>query len=401
MQARQITITPAQSNITQFPTPDHHTLDWLTYWNPAQAWGDVMNHIEALPGSRHERHTMRAYLSALADFVEYAGASTTRHDAEDYEVNWQSMTMPTRALITSYIAHSMRRGLGAKTITRYLASVRLFMRKLEEQQVIPRSGADFVVIMEGQRQLRLSATTPNPKPDTTSNRPALDQHGKRLNLHEVNLLFGSFTPGATSLPDITTLTGKRDLALLYLGITSGLRAAELARITPAAIREGTHCHEVHIRGKRANTDPVGIDATAHALITQWIEAYNAALPLGDERRIDNDTPIWQPLLRGDAIPPLGLRGNRAETGISARAILGIVARRTEEALGYKITAHDMRRTCAYLMRSHGYEWDTIRSQLRHKSIGTTEKYVGREQDLSKALLSKQIDFQIPHDDRLI
>jgi len=72
-----------------------------------------------------------------------------------------------------------------------------------------------------------------------------------------------------------------------------------------------------------------------------------------------------------------------------------VERRTAAALGSGITAHDMRRTCAYLMRSHGYEWDQIRAQLRHRSIGTTEKYVGQEQDLSRALLSKRVTFIVP------
>ena len=55
----------------------------------------------------------------------------------------------------------------------------------------------------------------------------------------------------------------------------------------------------------------------------------------------------------------------------------------------------MRRTCAYLMRANGYEWDEIRAQLRHRSIGTTERYVGKAQNLGKALLSNAVEVTLP------
>lgn len=391
--------TTTTDKLATYPTTPP-TYDWINYFNPAQAIEQLINHIEALPGSRHERHTMRAYLSALSDFLRFSGAHTTRHGAEDYTYNFANMQMPTKPLIIAYHAHCKRRDLSAKTITRYMASIKLFIRALEEQQVIPRSGPDFIFITEAQRQLRLAANTKNPRPDTTSNRPALEQHGRRLNIHEVNKLLTSFNPGVCDLPDITTISGKRDLAILYIGITTGLRASEIARLTLSSIRPGDKCHEIHIRGKRNNTDPVGIDDTAHNLITDYITAFNEALPTDDPRRISSDTPLFQPLLRGDNIPPLGLRNNATNRGLAPRAILSIISRRSDSALGFKITAHDMRRTCAYLMRSHGYEWDVIRAQLRHKSIGTTEKYVGREQDLSKALLSNSADFELPTDSRL-
>lgn len=306
--------------------------------------------------------------------------------------------MPTRQGVGEYIAWCKRKGLTSATITRYMAATRHFIRALEEQAVYPQSGTDFVFILEAQRQLRLAATAKNPAADRTSNRPALEQHGVRLSLAQVNRLFESFAH------EMHTITGRRDLALLYLGITSGLRAAELARMTLNSIQPGKDCYEVRVRGKRSNHDPVGIDATAYELIVAYVEMWNSALtptpsPSGrgeqDARWIGGDVPIFQPLLRGDHAPAVGLRGYKTERGLSPRAILQIVERRTAAALGSAITAHDMRRTCAYLMRSHGYEWDQIRAQLRHRSIGTTEKYVGQEQDLSRALLSKRVKFMVP------
>lgn len=375
---------------------------WLDYFDPEAALQAVINHIETLPGSRHERHTMRAYLFSLADFCGFLGARATRVDDETYRFDWQEMAMPTRANVGEYIAWCKRKGLTSATITRYMAAARHFIRALEEQPVYPQSGTDFVFILEAQRQLRLAATAKNPAADRTSNRPALEQHGVRLSLAQVNRLFESFAH------EMQTITGRRDLALLYLGITSGLRAAELARMTLNSIQPGKDCYEVRVRGKRGNYDPVGIDSTAYQLIVAYVEMWNGRLtPLHstpsphhgegkeDARWIGGNVPIFQPLLRGDHAPAVGLRGYVPDRGLSPRAILQIVERRTAAALGSAITAHDMRRTCAYLMRSHGYEWDQIRAQLRHRSIGTTERYVGQEQDLSRALLSKRVKFMVP------
>lgn len=362
---------------------------WLHFFDPDAAVQAVVNHVETLPGSGHERHTMRAYLSSLADFAVFLGATVQRVHHESYVFQWDAMEMPTRANTGEYIAWCKRRGLGSATVTRYMAAVRHFVRALEEQAVYPQSGSDFVFILEAQRQLRLATSTKNPAADRTSNRPALEQHGVRLSLAQVNRLFESFAG------EMGTITGKRDLALMYLGITSGLRAAELARLTLNSIQPGKDCYEVRVRGKRSNHDPVGIDSMAYELIVGVVAAWNDQLDPDDERRIGGDTPVFRPLLNGDHIPAVGLRGFGADRGLTPRAILQMVTRRTLAALGSAITAHDMRRTCAYLMRSHGYEWDQIRAQLRHRSIGTTEKYVGQEQNLSKALLSNRVTFIVP------
>jgi site-specific recombinase XerD len=363
---------------------------WLDFFDPQAALEQVINHIETLPGSRAERHTMRAYLSSIADYARFMGASVFHINEENYSFTWDYMAMPNRAATADYIAHCKRNGLSSSTITRYMAAVRHFLKSLKYQEVQMSSGADYFFVNSAHRQFDLACELKNPPPDRTSNRPALEQHGTRLSLLQVNTLFSSFEA------EIVTLAGKRDLALLYLGITSGLRAAELARLTLANITQGKDCYEVKVRGKRSNHDPIGIDGTAYELLNQFVNAWNETLNEDDTRRITRTSPIFQSLLKGSHIAD----DHNPAHGLTARAILKIVERRTQEALGSAITAHDMRRTCAFQMRSNGFEWDQIRAQLRHRSIGTTEKYVGQEQDLSRALLSKRVTFTIPHDARL-
>lgn len=389
MQQQQLVTAAPSAIVTQTPRINHTDTDWLRFFDPAAAVQSVIDHIESLPGSRNERHTMRAYLTSLADYCRWLGADVVHGAGEAYAFDFSTMTLPTREGTAAYIGKCKSSGLTSATVTRYMAAVRHFLRSLDEQPVRFESGADFFYITECQRQFRLSGSVKNPPADRTSNRPALEQHGTRLTLAQVNIMFASFDG------EIDTLSGLRDFAILYLGITSGLRASEIARVTLNSISQGDDCYELRVRGKRSNFDPVGIDNDAFTFIMDFVAAWNSQLDADDARRISGDVPVFQPVQKNNTAPTVGSNGYDPARGITSRAVLEIVERRSLAALGQGIAAHDMRRTCAYLMRNHGYEWDQIRAQLRHRSIATTEKYVGQKQDLSKSLLKQRVTFTLP------
>lgn len=388
MQQQQLVTTAPSAIVTQTPRINHTDTDWLRFFDPAAAVKSVIDYIESLTGSRNERHTMRAYLTSLADYCRWLGADVIHRGGEQYSFNFSTMTLPTREGTSAYISKCKMDGLSSLTVTRYMASVRHFLRALDEQPVKLEPGS-FFYITECQRQFRLSRSVKNPPADTTSNRPALEQHGTRLSLAQVNTLFSGFDG------EIDTPSGLRDFAILYLGITSGLRASEIARVTLNSISMGDDCYELRVRGKRNNFDPVGIDNDAFTFIMDFVAAWNSQLDADDARRISGDVPVFQPVQKNNTAPAVGCNGYDPARGMTGRAILDIVCRRSLTALGFSITAHDMRRTCAFLMRNHGYEWDQIRAQLRHRSIVTTAKYVGQKQDLSKALLKQRVTFTLP------
>ena len=168
-----------------------------------------------------------------------------------------------------------------------------------------------------------------------------------------------------SAPDIATLKGLRDRAILAVLLGCGLRRSEVAALTFAHIqqRDGRWCI-VDLRGKhgRIRTAPmpnwvkVAIDAwTAGATI---LDGYVfRSVSRRDQVGADHlgEKVVWQMLRQyAAAVGPPG------------------------------IAPHDLRRTCAKLCRAAGGELEQIQLLLGHASVQTTERYLGTRQDLVHA-----------------
>src|SRR6266478_6695402 len=168
-----------------------------------------------------------------------------------------------------------------------------------------------------------------------------------------------------SAPDISTLRGLRDRAILAVLLGCGLRRSEVAALVFAHLqqRDGRWCI-VDLVGKhgRVRTAPM----------PTWVKV-----------AIDASTApagvvgghVFRPVIRGDRVfgDRLGekvvwqmLREYAAEIGIPG------------------IAPHDLRRTCAKLCRAGGGELEQIQLLLGHASVQTTERYLGTRQDLVHA-----------------
>lgn len=407
MIAQQLTTRPPDINI--IPPPARLEIDellWLNYWSPELAYEHLLNRVKKHKGYRYERHCMRAYLSSFADFCLFLGAQVVydrdrdkgEEDAQGiihprfedrYQFDFSTMRMPTTVHVDRYILHLRKRGLSARTIVRYIVPIRHFARGLLDQLVFPRTTDDLFLLPTLTQSFQRVANIEDIRDDFSSTRPPLEQYGKRLTLRQVNTFFEYLDDEAR------TLSGRRDYALIYLGITTGLRASELARLTLANITRGDNCYEIRVRGKNANRDPIGMDDLAYDLIQFFVGSWNDELDPGDPRHIGPETPIFQPLLRGDHIPPVGPRYKPQKAGLSSRALLKIVTRRSQDALKLRIGAHDMRRTFAYLLRNSGVAIDTISAKMRHAKIDTTQGYIGKPQDLAEGMFSKVMQLYRP------
>lgn len=358
------------TNITQESFTD---MAWLRYFDPRAAVAAVAAHVETLPSSRtSERHTFRAYADGLNHFLQFCGNA-----------------LPTEDMLNGFIAHLVKhRGLKASTISsKYLAPVRLYLTKLAGQRVTGFNGSERDYIADCRDHIRAAAAVKSPRPETTTNiSPLWNPQFTRLTLKQVNAVL-------RSIGDQTKIA-LRDYALLHVAFSTGLRLAELQRITLDSITNSGEAYLVTVRGKRSNTDPVPISAAAYADIQAYVTAYNANLPDGDPRRIERATPLWQPLLHGDHYAHVGTNGYTPLRGLSVQGIRDVIARRTGDALGkdFALAAHDTRRTAAAIAYDAGMPLPDIQALLRHKDAAVTLRYVGTKPNFETRSLSTYVTF---------
>jgi len=327
---------------------------WLRYFNIAKAAEAVAAHVAALPSSRTpERHTWHVYKSGLDHFLK-----------------WSDQQLPTEDLLNNYIANLVQIGLKSSTIgSKYLAPVRLFLKKLASQNIDTTEINAYMFVGSCREHIRQAAAVSTPKSETVSNIAPLWRNGKRLTTQQVN--------GVLRGIDTSSIIGKRDYALLLIAFYTGLRLAELHRITLASITPQEDIYHLTVRGKRSNIDPVPLPPVCYHALCDYVTAYNAPLDVDDPRRITQTSPVWQPLIRGGHHTPLGLNGYNPARGVSHQAIRDVIARRAG------IAAHDTRRTFAAIGYEAGMPLTDIQANMRHKTAAITLSYIGTKPELHK------------------
>jgi len=166
-------------------------------------------------------------------------------------------------------------------------------------------------------------------------------------------------------PDIATLKGLRDRAILALLLGCGLRRAEAANLTFDRIqqRDGRWVL-VDIIGKRNKMRSVPMPSWTK----QAIDEYANAAELRD----------------GIVFCPINKGGRIANDGMSEQAIYNLVIEYAQSLGLAKLAPHDLRRTFAKLAHKGGSGLEQIQLSLGHCSIQTTERFLGVEQDLTDA-----------------
>lgn len=347
-------------------TPYDVDRNWLAYFNQAAAVQGVMAHIATFPGAQTpERHTERAYGTGLAYFLK-----------------WSGDRLPTEALITEFIAHLKARGLKSSTIgSKYLAPLRLYLKKLARQhrRISELSGPEWLYVAECKEHIAAAKAVKTPRNDTTTNiAPLWRPEFKRLSVREVNKVLRSI--------DTSTIAGKRDYALLYVAFSTGLRLAELHRITLGSITLEGDTWLIRVRGKRSNVDPVPVTKRVVNLILTYVASYNTDLAPDDPRRIEDHGPLWQSLTRSSKHLRVGASGYDPAAGLSVQGIRQMIRRRAG------IAAHDTRRTCAAIAYDKGMSLPDIQALLRHKDAAVTLGYIGTKPDYNARMLSNYVTF---------
>jgi integrase len=275
---------------------------------------------KAVLDSCRSPHTRRNYAKALEDLFQFCASRPLS----------RSVLLEWRAAMES---------LSPSTINVRLSAVR---KMVEEAR---RAG------MVGQEEAASLTDIPN-----------IRQKGTRLG----NWLTREQAKDLLSVPDRSTLKGKRDYVILALLVGCALRRNELAELDVETIqqREGRWVlADLEGKGRRIRTVAIPI------WVKQGINAWMTAAGIEDGR-----------LLRS-----VSKSGKVNRDTLSDWAVWSVVEQSSNQIGIEHFGAHDLRRTCAKLCRKSGGDLEQIKFLLGHSSIQTTERYLGSEQDIEIAV----------------
>lgn len=170
-----------------------------------------------------------------------------------------------------------------------------------------------------------------------------------LNPEELERLFAE--------PDISTLAGSRDRAILELLFSSGLRVSELVGLDRDHIN--LKRREFMVRGKGQKDRPIFISPDA----AEWIQAYI-------DKRQDSVRPLF---VRYSGRKTVDNSGNYHR--LTARSIQRMVAKYALLAgITKHVSPHTLRHSFATDLLMNGADLRSVQALLGHSNISTTQIY---------------------------
>lgn len=258
-------------------------------------------------------HSKRSYSRAIKNFVTW------------YEC--QPRPPFSRAVVLAYKTHLETRGLSGSSINIALAALRRLAAEACDNGLLSQEIAGGIARVKGAKRLGIRV-------------------GNWLSLTQAQALLNA--------PDVKTVKGLRDRAILAVLLGCAIRRAECSALQLEDVqqRDGRWVI-VDMVGKGGRVRSVPVPCWVKVAIDAWTSA--AAIAGGRVFGFSEKLP-WQRLRK------------------YARAV----------GLPETLAPHDLRRTSAKLCRAAGGELEQIQFLLGHASIQTTERYLGCRQDLAHA-----------------
>jgi len=167
-------------------------------------------------------------------------------------------------------------------------------------------------------------------------------------------------------PNMHTVKGKRDRAILAVLLGCGLRRRELVDLNFDHLqRREDHWAIVDLVGKGGHIRTVPMPDWVKQTIDDWLSAAQIA--------------------HGRVFRCVCRRGIVWGTKITEKVVWHIVKEYAGQLGISKLAPHDLRRSCARLCHDSGGELEQIQFLLGHVSVQTTEKYLGCKQRLRSAV----------------
>lgn len=251
-------------------------------------------------------HTVRAYMNDLAEFEDFLSNSSTEIEKVSAKnINLYSLNLYTKN--------------SKSTVSRKLTTLRSFFNFMVRKGTIKQNPAKLIPLPKKEKELPVF-----------------------LSVDEVFKLIDSIDPEGI-LP-------LRDLAIIELLYSSGLRVSELAKIKVLDIDHRENFVKVSGKGNKERVVPFG--SNAREVILQYLRRRTELKPKDDFFFLNN-------------------RGS----GLTTRSIERIVKKYgLLSGISKKISPHALRHTFATHLLGGGADLRSIQELLGHSSLSTTQRY---------------------------
>ena len=268
-------------------------------------------------------HTRRAYSQALDEFLIWFRYEPGR------EFN--------KAAVQKYRSELEHKGLAPSSINVRLSAIRRLALEAADNGLMPPELAAGITRAKGARR-----------------------GGVRLG----HWLTSEQAEQLLALPDLNTLKGIRDSAVLAMLLGAGLRRSELTSLDFEHIQQrDSRWVIIDLTGKQGRIRSVPISLWTHAAITRWKEAAG--------------------LVGGAIFRSVTRHGQATSRRLSPQGVFAIVRTYADE-LHLTVRPHDLRRSFARLAHIGKASLEQIQLSLGHSSVATTEIYLGIKQDIQDA-----------------
>jgi integrase/recombinase XerC len=256
-------------------------------------------------------HTVKAYRTDLAEFVEFVGPEELK--AIDHQ------------LIRAYLGQLYERGVSKATVARALSSIRSFFKWMGRERMIELNPALLVAAPKLPKRL--------PRVPT---------------MEEMNLVLDAKMPEEASFAE-------RDRLILELLYGCGIRNSELTGIN----LEDIHLEQglILVRGKGKKQRLVPFGEAARAALGSYLP--QRARVLEEHRRT------------GECALLVNLRGSRLTTRSVGRIVKAIAV---AGGLPSEVHPHTLRHAFGTHMLEEGADLRAIQELLGHERLSTTQRY---------------------------
>src|SRR5215471_4412837 len=227
-----------------------------------------------------------------------------------------------KATVHAWRVSLQTRGLGSSSISIRLSAVRKLAAEAADNGLLPPEVAAGILRVKGVKATGVRV-------------------GNWLSLRQAQDLL--------SAPNIVTVKGLRDRAMLAVLLGCGLRRSEVAALTFAHLqsRDGRWCI-VDLLGKHGRVRTAPLPAWVKVAIDEWAAAVGL-----------EDGYVFRPVNRADRLGGEHL----------SEKVVWQMLQPYAKAVGLPgIAPHDLRRTCAKLCRTSGGELEQIQMLLGHASV---------------------------------